>query len=93
VNVPACENVCEALWPFLSTPVSKLPLLAVAECGLGPSFVHVIESPTCTVIVAGANLKSEITSPGSPATWARTVARPSVAASDPVAAEFRARRA
>jgi hypothetical protein len=67
VKVPAWVNVCEALWPFFRTPVSKLRLFAVAECGLGPAFVQVIVSPTCTVIVAGANLKSEIVSPGSPA--------------------------
>jgi hypothetical protein len=47
--------------------VSKLPSLAVAVWSVGPLFVHVIVSPTWIVIVAGANLKSEIVSPGSPA--------------------------
>ena len=63
--MPACVNVCEALWPLFSVPVSKLPLFAVAVCGAGPLFVHVIVSPTWIVIVAGENLKSEIVSPGS----------------------------
>jgi hypothetical protein len=49
--------------------VSKLPSLAVAVCGCLPWFVHVIESPTWIVIVAGENLKSRITSDGSPAAW------------------------
>jgi hypothetical protein len=48
VNVPACVNVWEALVPFWSSPVSKLPLLAVAVWALGPWFVQVIVSPTCT---------------------------------------------
>jgi hypothetical protein len=65
-------NVWDALWPFFNTPVLKLPLLAVAVCGLGPAFDHVTVSPTWIVIVAGANLKSEIVSPGSPATCARS---------------------
>jgi hypothetical protein len=64
-------NVCEALWPLFNVPVSKLWSLAVAVCGEGPLFDHVIVSPTLTVIVAGANLKSEIVTPGSPAAWAR----------------------
>ena len=46
VNVPAVVNVCDALWPFWSTPVLKLPLLAVAVCALGPSLVQVTVSPT-----------------------------------------------
>ena len=65
--MPALVNVCEALWPFFSVPVSKLPSVAVAVWSVGPLFVHVIVSPTWIVIVAGANLKSEIVSPGSPA--------------------------
>ena len=65
--MPAVVNVCEALCPFCSVPVSKLWSLAVAVCGEGPLLVHVIVSPTWIVIVAGANLKSEIVSPGSPA--------------------------
>lgn len=67
-NVPGCSNVCEALWPLFRVPVLKLPSLAVAVCGLGPLFVHVTVSPAWIVSVAGANLKSEIVSPGSPAT-------------------------
>jgi hypothetical protein len=63
--------VCDARWPSFSTPVSKLPLLAVAVWGLGPLFVQVMVSPTLTVIVAGANLKSEIEAAGSPAMCAR----------------------
>ena len=41
-------------------PVSKLPLSAVAECGVGPLLVHVTVSPWLMVIVAGAKLKSAI---------------------------------
>jgi hypothetical protein len=52
--------------------VSKLPLLAVAECELGPLFVHVTVSPTWIVIVPGENWKSVIVSAGSLAAWART---------------------
>ncbi len=65
--MPAWLKVCEALAPFDSTPVLKLPSLAVAVCAVGPSFVQVIVSPTWTVIVAGVNLKSEIVSPAAPA--------------------------
>jgi hypothetical protein len=46
-------------------PVLKLPLLAVAVWALGPLFVQVMVSPTCTVIVPGANWKSAIATPGS----------------------------
>ena len=46
VNVPAVVNVCDPLWPFWSTPVLKLPLLAVAVCALGPLLVQVTVSPT-----------------------------------------------
>jgi hypothetical protein len=53
VNVPAWENVCEALCPFFSRPVLKLPLFAVAECSLGPSLVHVTVSPAWIVSEAG----------------------------------------
>lgn len=68
-------NVCDVLWPFFSTPVSKLPSVAVAVCELGPTFDHVTVSPTWTVNVAGVNLKSEIVAPGSPAIRARRPAR------------------
>jgi hypothetical protein len=54
--VPAVVNVCEALWPFCSVPVSKLWSFAVAVWALGPLFVQVIVSPTWIVIVAGENL-------------------------------------
>jgi hypothetical protein len=70
-KVPGWVNVCEALAPFCRIPVLKLPSVAVAVWGAGPSLVHVIVSPTWTVIDAGANLKSEIVSAGSPAMWAR----------------------
>jgi hypothetical protein len=69
-NVPAWVNVCDALCPFCRVPVSKLWSFAVAVCAVGPLLVHVIVSPTWIVIEAGENLKSEIVSPGSPATWA-----------------------
>ena len=45
-KVPALVNVCDALWPLRSTPVSKLPLVAVAVCSDGPRFVQVTLSPT-----------------------------------------------
>jgi len=51
--------------------VSKLWSFAVAVCGEGPLFDQVIVSPTLIVIVTGANLKSEIVTPGSPAVCAR----------------------
>lgn len=51
--------------------MSKLPSLAVAVWALGPSFVQVIVSPTCTVIELGLNWKSEIVTPVSVAAWAR----------------------
>ena len=54
--------------------MSKLPSRAVAVCALGPSFVQVIVSPTCTVIVLGLNWKSEIATAGSLAAWARRAA-------------------
>ena len=57
-----------------SVPVSKLPSLAVAVCGCLPWFVHVIVSPTWTVIVAGEKLKSTIVDDGSPAACARVFA-------------------
>jgi hypothetical protein len=44
-NVPAVENVCDALAPFASVPVLKLPLFAVAVCAAGPLFDHVTVSP------------------------------------------------
>ena len=59
----------EALWPFCKTPVSKLPLFAVAVWGLGPLLSHSIVSPTCTVIAPGVKLKSAIVTPGSAARW------------------------
>jgi hypothetical protein len=62
--------VTEALWPFCNTPVSKLPLFAVAVCGLGPLLSHAIVSPTCTVIEPGLKLKSAMVTPGSAALWA-----------------------
>ena len=68
--MPAWLKVCEALAPFDSTPVLKLPSLAVAVCAVGPSLVQVIVSPTWTVIVPGVNLKSEIVSLAAPAAWA-----------------------
>ena len=59
----------EALWPFCKTPVSKLPLFAVAVWGLGPLLSHSIVSPTCTVIAPGVKLKSAMVTPGSAALW------------------------
>jgi hypothetical protein len=55
-NVPAVVNVCEPLWPVFSVPVLKLPSLAVAVWGCLPLFVHVIVSPTWTVIDPGEKL-------------------------------------
>lgn len=55
VIVPARVKVCDALLPFLRSPVSKLWSLAVALCSLGPALVHVTVSPTCTVSVPGEN--------------------------------------
>jgi len=69
VNVPAVVNVCDALWPFCSTPVLKLPLFAVAVCALGPWFVQVTGSPTWIVIVAGVNWKSAIATVVAFAAW------------------------
>ena len=66
-NVPGLANVCEALWPFFSVPVLKLPLVAVAVWSVGPLLVQVTVSPTWIVSVPGVNLKSEILSGGSPA--------------------------
>ena len=51
--MPGWVNVWDALCPFLSTPVSKLPPCAVAVWLDGPSLVQVIVSPTWTVVVAG----------------------------------------
>ena len=68
-------NVCEALPPFLMIPVSKLPLRAVAVWGLGPLFIQVTVSPTCTVIVLGVNWKSAIPTLGSLAAWAQVAGR------------------
>ena len=48
--------MCEPLCPCLSVPVSKLWSFAVAVCGCCPLFVHVIVSPTWTVIVDGEKL-------------------------------------
>jgi hypothetical protein len=63
-------NVCEALWPWFSVRVSKLPSFAVAVCGCCPLFVQVIVSPTLTVTDPGEKRKSAIVTPGSPAAWA-----------------------
>src|SRR5947209_7848699 len=49
-NVPALVKVCVALCPFRSTPLSKLPLVAVAVCSDGPRFVQVTLSPTLMVV-------------------------------------------
>lgn len=57
----------EALWPFCKTPVSKLPLFAVAVWGLGPLLSHSMVSPTCTVMAPGVKLKSAMVTPGSAA--------------------------
>jgi len=46
-------KVCDALLPFVSRPVSKLPFVAVAECRVGPLFVQVTLSPAVTVTAAG----------------------------------------
>jgi hypothetical protein len=64
-------NVCDALWPRFSWPVSKLPLLAVAVWVLGPLLVQVTVSPVWTVIEDGEKRKSEIVAPGSAAACAR----------------------
>ncbi len=53
-------------------PVSKLPLLAVAECPVGPSLVHVTVSPTTTVTVAGVKSKSLMVTLAVSAAWAFT---------------------
>jgi hypothetical protein len=65
--VPAWVNVCDALEPFFSVPVSKLPFEAVAVWSVGPLFVQVIVSPTWIVIDAGEKKKSAIVTLGSPA--------------------------
>ena len=44
-------------------PVSKMPPLEVAECGVGPLLVQVTVSPTLTVTLAGENWKSLIVTP------------------------------
>jgi hypothetical protein len=59
-------KVTDALFPFWSTPVSKLPLLAVAVWALGPLLVQTIVSPTWMVMEPGLNRKSAIVTPGSP---------------------------
>jgi len=68
--VPAVVNVCDALFPFCSTPVLKLPSLAVAVCALGPWLTQVTVSPTWIVIVAGVNWKSAIVTVVAFAAWA-----------------------
>lgn len=55
----------EALCPFFSTPVLKLPLFAVAVWSLGPLFDHRIVPPTGMVIENGVKLKSAIVTPES----------------------------
>ena len=56
--MPARVNVCEALAPRLSVPVSNDPSRAVAVWDEGPVFVHMTVSPTWTVTDAGPNAKS-----------------------------------
>ena len=56
-NVPASSKVCERLCPFGKMPVSKLPSLAVAECGVGPLLVQVTVSPWLIVIVRRAEVE------------------------------------
>src|SRR5215212_7601679 len=53
-------------------PVSKLPSVAVAECPVGPELLQVTVSPTLTVVVLGANLKSLIVTPAEAAAIAMT---------------------
>jgi hypothetical protein len=57
VYVPALANVTLADLPWPKTPVSKLPLSAVALCPTESSFIQVTLSPTLTRSVAGEKLK------------------------------------
>jgi hypothetical protein len=52
--VPGESKVTERLPPGPKTPVSKLPLFAVAEWVAWPLLFQVTVSPTATVTEAGA---------------------------------------
>src|SRR3954452_19867082 len=54
-------------------PGSKLPSLAVAECGVGPWLLQLTVSPTFTVTPPGENLKSLMVTPVEAAAFAMVV--------------------
>src|SRR5436190_5215359 len=69
-KVPGVVNVKEPLAPLASTPVLKLPLLAVAECREGPWLNQVTRSPTWMVSDCGPKAKSWMETEFAPAVTA-----------------------
>lgn len=72
-KLPALANLTEPLFPDATSPVSKPSPVAVWVAL--PLLVHVTESPSATVTVAGENLKSSIATEPDAAARASTPSR------------------